>query len=226
MENTEKLLPREKLLRLGVHSLDNVELLALILGSGTKGKSVFEVSREIVAQLSHKGCLPTLKELLRIGGLGKVKAMQVLACLELSSRYMLGDESVTVNDPRSLVARLSFLKFAMQEYFVLVSLDSANAIINVHEITVGLVNQTPVHPREAFAPAIADHAVAAIFVHNHPSGCCEPSPEDYAITRVLCAVGKVVQIPVLDHIIVGKRGYFSICRAHPEVFESNLPQTV
>jgi DNA repair protein RadC len=219
MENTEKLLPREKLLRLGVHSLDNVELLALILGSGTKGKSVFEVSREIVAQLSHKGSLPTLKELLRIGGLGKVKATQILACLELSGRYILSNKAVAVMTPEDLLSRIAYMKYEAQEHLVAVTLNSANNVINIHELTTGLVNQTPVHPREAFVKAIEDRAVAVIFVHNHPSGSTEPSEQDYAITKVLCAAGKIVQIPVIDHIIIGKCGFTSLCRETPELFE-------
>ena len=118
------------------------------------------------------------------------------------------------------------LKYEPQEHFVLVSLDSSNNIIKVHELTLGLVNQTQVHPREAFARAIEDRAVSVIFAHNHPSGNTMPSPEDFAITRVLCAAGKIIQIPVIDHIIIGKRGITSLCREKPEIFEANLPVEV
>lgn len=218
-----ELLPREKIQKFGAKSLMNEELIALILGSGTKGKDVFTLSRELSGYLSSKCDMPTLDELLKIRGLGKVKAVQILACLELSARYILSDKAVAVKNPSELAARLSYLKFEAQENFVLVSLDSSNNIIKVHNLTKGLVNQTPVHPREAFARAIEDRAVSVIFVHNHPSGSTQPSDEDYCITRVLCAAGKVIQIPVIDHIVVGKRGFFSICREHPEIFESNLP---
>ena len=117
---------------------------------------------------------------------------------------------------------MAYLKYESQEHLVVVSLNSANYVIRVHELTTGLVNQTPVHPREAFALAIEDRAVSVIFVHNHPSGSLEPSSEDMSITRVLCASGKILQIPVLDHIIIGKTGFTSLCRCFPEIFESSF----
>lgn len=220
------LLPREKIMQMGPKALSNEELLALILGSGTQNCNVFEVSRNLSSYLSGVSTVPDLESLLKIRGLGRVKASQVLACLELSARYILGDKVYPVKSPEDLVKRLSYLKFEPQEHFVQVSLDSSNNIIKVHELTLGLVDQTPVHPREAFAKAIEDRAVAVIFVHNHPSGSLEPSPEDYGITRVLCAAGKIIQIPVIDHIIIGKTGLTSICREHPEIFESCLPESV
>ncbi|MCQ2054985.1 MAG: DNA repair protein RadC [Fibrobacter sp.] len=223
MDLHENLLPREKIERFGAQTLKNEELLALILGSGTRQCSVFELSRKLSKFLSEASTFPSMGDLLKISGLGRAKATKILACLELSARYILSDKTVSVSNPRDLVARLSNLKFEPQEHFVVISLDSANNIINVHDLTTGLVNQTQVHPREAFAKAIEDRAVSVIFAHNHPSGCTEPSPEDYGITRVLCAAGKVVQIPVIDHIVVGKRGFTSLCREHPEIFESCLP---
>ena len=105
---------------------------------------------------------------------------------------------------------------------MVVTLNSANYVINVHDVTSGLVNQTPIAPREAFAKAIEDRAVSVILAHNHPSGSTEPSEQDFAITRVLCAAGKVLQIPVIDHIIVGKGGYTSMCRLDPEMFERGV----
>lgn len=146
----------------------------------------------------------------------------MLACLELSARYILSDKAIVVETPDDIVSRLSFMKYEEQEHLVLVTLNSANLVIRVHELTTGLVNQTPVHPREAFAKAIEDRAVSVIFAHNHPSGSTAPSPEDMAVTRVLCASGRVLQIPVLDHIIVGRRGFNSICRMHPELFEKTF----
>jgi DNA repair protein RadC len=166
--------------------------------------------------------MPTLQKLRRIRGLGRVKATQVLACLELSGRYILSGKAMFVGSPEDIVARLSFLKYESQERFVLTTLDAANHVIRVHELTKGLVNRTPIHPREAFVKAIEDRAVSVIFAHNHPSGATEPSDEDISITRVLCASGRILQIPVLDHIIVGKCGHTSICRLYPEYFEKTF----
>jgi len=136
----------------------------------------------------------------------------------LSSRYILSDKVIAVRTPEDLLGRLSFLKFEQQEHLVAISLNAANKIINVKELTTGLVNQTPVHPREAFSDAVKNMAVSIVFAHNHPSGSTVPSDEDLAITRVLCAAGRVLQIPVLDHIIIGKSGYTSIRRFQPEIF--------
>lgn len=214
------MLPREKLMVDGANMLSNEELLALILGSGTRNCNVFELSRHISDYLSSQSVVPTVNNLKRIYGLGKVKAAQILACLELSSRYILSSRAVSVGTPEDLLSRLSGLKYEKQEHFVIVTLNSANYVINVHDVTMGLVNQTPVHPREAFVKAIEDRAVSVIFAHNHPSGSTEPSEQDLAITRLLCAAGKILQIPVIDHIIIGPGGYTSLCREQHEMFES------
>ena len=216
------LMPREKMEYVGVSALSNEELLAVILGSGCQDCDVFELARRLSQFLSTETSVPTLASLKRIRGLGKVKAAQILACLELSGRFILSDKAIPVSVPEDVLSRVSYMKYESQEHLVVISLNSANYIIRVHELTTGLVNQTPVHPREAFALAIEDRAVSVIFVHNHPSGSLEPSPEDMSITRVLCASGKILQIPVLDHIIIGKSGFTSICRCSPEIFESSF----
>lgn len=224
-QSARNILPREKIEKYGASALTNEELLAVILGSGSQDCNVFELSRRLSDFLSNQTLVPTLAKIREIRGLGKVKAAQVLACLELSKRYILNDKSNPVMTPDDLVSRLSFLKYEEQEHFVVVSLNSVNGVIAVHEITTGLVNKTPVHPREAFAKAIEDRAVSVVFAHNHPSGALEPSQDDLSITRVLCASGRILQIPVLDHIIVGKGGFTSICRLDPELFEKTFSPT-
>lgn len=221
VENSS-LLPREKIERLGPSAMSNEELLALILGSGCQNCDVFELSRHLEDFLSSESTIPSLQRLRKIKGLGRVKASQVLACLELSGRYILSGNVSSVSSPEDLLPRLSYMKYEEQEHLVLVTLNSSNDVIRVHELTTGLVNQTPVHPREAFARAIEDRAVSVIFAHNHPSGSTSPSQEDISITRILCASGKILQIPVLDHIIVGRKGFTSICRLHSELFERGM----
>ena len=216
------LMPREKLEYSGVSALSNEELLAIILGSGCHECDVFELARRLAQFLSTETSIPSLDRLRSIRGLGKVKASQILACLELSGRFILSDKAIPVSTPEDVLSRVAYMKYESQEHLVVVSLNSANYVIRVHELTTGLVNQTPVHPREAFALAIEDRAVSVIFIHNHPSGSLEPSPEDMSITRVLCASGKILQIPVLDHIIIGKSGFTSLCRMYPEIFESTF----
>lgn len=216
------LMPREKIEMMGASAMSNEELLALILGSGCQNCDVFELSRRLAQFLSTESTVPSLQKLREIRGLGRVKASQVLACLELSGRYILSGSVSSVASPEDLMPRLSYMKYEAQEHLVVVTLNSSNDVIRVHELTTGLVNQTPVHPREAFAKAIEDRAVSVIFAHNHPSGSTSPSPEDMSITRVLCAAGKILQIPVLDHIIVGRKGFTSICRMDSEMFKMSF----
>ena len=205
-----------------MESLDNEELLALVLGSGCPDCDVFQLSRNLSDYLASVNKFPTLKDLLKVRGLGQAKASKVLACLELSSRYMLGARAVSVTRPEDLESKLSFLKYENQEHMVLVTLNSSNEVINVHELTTGLVNQTLVHPREVFVRAIEDRAVSVILVHNHPSGSSEPSREDLHLTKTLCSAGKIVQIPVIDHLIISRCGLTSLCRLYPEIFEKFL----
>lgn len=215
----EILKPREKMEKFGAQALNTDELLAIILGSGCKDCDVFALARNLAEFLSLETSMPTLKSLRRIKGLGRVKSIQVLACLELSSRFIMSDKAVIVNAPEDVIGRLSFLKYEMQEHLVVVLLNAANNIICIRDLTTGLVNQAPVHPREAFAEAVKERAVSVIFAHNHPSGSIEPSLEDINITRELCCAGRILKIPVLDHLVIGRSGFSSLCRIRPEIFE-------
>lgn len=124
-----------------------------------------------------------------------------------------------ITEPEEIITRCNWMKYEDQENFICFTLNSANQIIKMHKITKGLVNQTPVHPREAFRAAILDNAVSVIFAHNHPSGCTEESSEDIALTRVLTGAGKLLKIPVIDHIIIGKSSFNSLARKYPDIFE-------
>lgn len=143
-----------------------------------------------------------------------VKMCDTFWSLRDSSYY---EKSIT--EPEEIFSRCTWMKYEDQENFIGFTLNSANKIINMHKITKGLVNQAPVHPREAFRKAILDNATSIIFCHNHPSGCTQESPEDIALTRVLTAAGKILQIPVIDHIIIGKSSFNSLARKFPEIFE-------
>ena len=220
----KEVLPREKLQEHGASALSNEELISIILGSGSRNCSVFELSRRVSDYLSVVTVVPPVERLRRIRGLGTVKATQILACLELSSRFILSSRAVSVMTPEDLLPRLSGLKYKKKETVVVVTLNSANFVLGVHEISSGLVNQAPVAPREAFVKAIEDGAVSVIFAHNHPSGSTTPSEQDFAITRMLCAAGKVLRIPVIDHIVVGPGGFTSMCRLDPDMFEKELMQ--
>ena len=214
----KKNLPRERLEKDGPESLSTSDLLALILGRGTAEKNVFALSEELSEFLSKMARRPTLEELCRIGGLGRAKASQVLACLELSSRFFLGSRMTNVTSPGALLPHLAFLKFRRQECFVSVSLSSSNGILGVHLVTEGLADRTQVHAREVFSEAIRDRASGIIVAHNHPSGALVASEEDKNVTLSLCRAGKTLDIPVLDHLIISFRGYVSLKRDFPGLF--------
>lgn len=212
-------LPREKLCKYGPDTLNSEELLALILGRGVAGKNVFELSKEIAELLKTLTRIPSVQELARVKGLGMAKAAQVVACLELSSRFLLAANCDTIKTPEDTVKHLSFIKHEQQEVFVMLSLNSANRLINKYELTRGTVDHTPVHPREAFIKAIQDHAVSVIFAHNHPSGSLNPSRDDWLVTKDLCRAGAILGIDVVDHMIIGASGWKSLRRERPGIFK-------
>lgn len=196
-----------------IRSADIGGLLTIILGNN-------ETAYNVKNYISRIDRLPTIEQLQKIKGIGRTNAMKVMACMELSSRYFVGTNSQKYRFPEDVASRVSFLKYEEQEHFVAISLNADNRILNIHDISRGLVNRTQVHPREAFRKAITDNAVSIIFVHNHPSGSTEESPEDLGITRMLVAAGKILQIPVIDHIIVSKCGINSLLRKFPEMFDT------
>lgn len=126
----------------------------------------------------------------------------------------------SIVEPEKLgLPMVKMMREKKQESMFTVTLDTSNHILNIWKITTGLVDKTQASPRECFAPAFKDMATSVIFVHNHPSGCTDPSEQDWALTRQLCEAGKILMVPVLDHIIVGKHYFTSLCRRNPEPFE-------
>jgi DNA repair protein RadC len=215
----ENLLPRERILAGELSKLSVEELLCVVLGRGIPGKNVFELANEIAGILEKSSRMPSIEELLKIRGLGLAKSAQILACLELSGRFMMGKQDKAVSTPEELLPQLSFLKHLNQESMVLVTLNGGNKVIKIHRITTGTANSTQAHPREVFAPALEDRAVAVVFAHNHPSGNHEPSMEDLLLTEKLCKAGRILEIPVLDHLIISTSGFTSIRCSNGEYFE-------
>ena len=200
--------PREKLHKRGMKSLSDLELLAVILGSGTKGKDVFKVSKEMLKILRQDFNNISFEKLKSIEGVGDAKASQILAAIEFARRFLTKDE-FKINSAEDVVSIAEELKTKKQEYFLTLTLDGSNTLIQKRIVFIGTLNESLVHPREVFADAITDRAASIIFVHNHPSGTVNPSKEDIAITDRLVRVGKLVGINVLDHIIISRKGYFS-----------------
>ena len=201
--------PRERIKSTGAGVLNERQLIAAIIGRGVPGHDVNAIATEIYHLLEKKGARVTHDELIQISGVGDTKAAQILAAFELTSRY-LDRENRRIATPADVALMTKDIAGKKQEYFLAFTLDGAGNICERRIITKGILNHSPVHPREVFAPAITDLAASVILVHNHPSGNPEPSSSDIEITRMLKDAGDLLGIEVLDHVIVTEKGYVSL----------------
>lgn len=202
--------PREKLIRYGPEKLSNSELLAIILGSGTKERNVIELANKILKKFSADE-LPnlTFNDLKNYPGLGPAKACEIIACFELGKRLLKGKRTKIYLTPKDVWDELKDLHNNKKEHFVIFYLDARNQEIKREIISVGSLNANLVHPREVFEPAVRNLAAQIILAHNNPSGDPEPSEDDLEITKRLVESGKILGIEIIDHIIVAKNGFIS-----------------
>jgi DNA repair protein RadC len=208
--------PRERLLKLGSEALSAQEILALILGRGTKGESVMVISQKLVSRFGDLKAIAnaSVEELTQIKGIGPAKAAQIKAALELSRR-LEADASEkpkpVLKSPGDVAAEVrSKLKGKKKEHFLVLCLDTRNRLIDSRLISIGSLDTSIVHPREVFKEAVSSCAASVIFAHNHPSGDPEPSKEDIELTKRLAAAGEIMGIDVLDHIIVCDKSHSSL----------------
>jgi len=207
--------PREKLLLRGAQSLSDAELVAILLRTGKKGKSVLEIARELINNEVNLAMLATktVDSLQKISGIGKDKAATLAAAFELSRRILsqpkwLSNRKIT--SPQDVAEIfIPILRDDNKEKFIVVCLNSANKIIKHETISVGNLNSSIVHPREVFKVAIDNSSASIILIHNHPSGNPEPSNEDIRITKKIVETGKIMEIPVFDHLIIAGETYTS-----------------
>ena len=208
--------PREKMLGGGGPYLSNTELLAILIGTGTKNKSALRLAEDILS-LNDSGilflseCSP--EELARIKGIGEAKACQILAGIELGRRIATKprDKKVRINSPDTIVSLfMEEMRYYKKEIFNILLINTKGEIIGTEEISVGDLASTVIHPREVFLPAIRRSAAAVAFVHNHPSGDPAPSGDDVETTKKLVDAGKIIGIAVWDHIIIGDGKYISL----------------
>lgn len=204
--------PREKLREKGAAALTDEELVTAILGMGTAGVDVRTISKEVAGLIrEHREAL-TLDHLLAVPGMGLAKAGQILSAFELARRHLLKDV-VKISCAKDVLPLLADIAGKQQEYFLCITLNGANEVIEKRVVTIGLLDKSPVHPREVFADVIADRAAAVIFAHNHPSGDLQPSEADLRLQDQLNEAGKILGIRVLDHVIVTRKGYYSFQEA-------------
>jgi DNA repair protein RadC len=200
--------PREKLKEKGAEALSDAELIAIILSSGNKRQDVMTIASKVAKLIADNQGPISIETLSNVEGIGLAKASQILAGFELARRYIV-KEGIKVTNAKEVLPLLNDIIGKPQEYFVCISLNGANEIIEKRIVTVGLLDKSQVHPREVFADVITDRAASVIFAHNHPSGELKPSNSDLKIHEQLTEAGKILGIKILDHIIVSKKGYYS-----------------
>jgi DNA repair protein RadC len=201
--------PREKLLEKGAAVLSDQELLAVILGKGNRNEDVLSLADKLVKVIDRKGLNFSVQDFMSVDGIGSAKAALIDAAFEFVRRR-IKPEGLKITFPADIMPLIQHYSDRRQEHFLGISVNGANEVMNIRVITIGLVNQTQIHPREVFADALADRASAIIVAHNHPSGSLQPSPEDIRITGQLKEAGTILGVPLLDHIIFSSRGYYSL----------------
>jgi DNA repair protein RadC len=200
--------PREKLRERGPAALTDEELVAAILGMGTAGIDVRTMAKQVTGLIREHRAALTLEHLQAVPGMGLAKAAQILSAFELARRHLLRD-AVKITCANDVVALVADIAGKAQEHFICISLNGANEVIEKRVVTIGLLDQSPVHPREVFADVIADRAAAVIFAHNHPSGDPQPSDSDRRTHDRLTEAAKLLGLRVLDHVIVTKKSHYS-----------------
>ena len=207
--------PREKMAANGAAVLTDAELIAILLRTGTAEKSAIDIASEMTAEgglYKRLAGITRLNELTNIKGLGQAKAATVLAALEIGRRIASAKplEKIHLSCPQDVADFLMpRLRYAAKEQFVVILLNSKNKVIGTEVVSEGSLSSSIVHPREVYAPAMLHHAAAIMVAHNHPSGDPKPSTEDTEVTRVLARSGKVLGIPMIDHVIIGDGNYYS-----------------
>jgi DNA repair protein RadC len=211
--------PRERLLAVGPAALSSREVLAILIGSGSEGRSALEIAGSLIARsdgsLRRLACA-SAAELERTPGIGPATAARLLAALELGRRLAREGpvDRMRIDGPRDVYERCApTMRDLVQEEFRVLLLNTQHAVTREIVVTRGILDASVVHAREVFKAAIAESAAAILLVHNHPSGDPAPSAEDREVTRQLAAAGQVLGIPVLDHIVIGDGRYVSFVEA-------------
>lgn len=207
--------PRERLLKYGAGHLSNQELLAILLGSGTKEESVITLSNRVLMHFEGLKLLSDaiIEELMAIKGIGVAKGVLLLAAIELGKRmnqYRPDDKYVIRSPDDGADYIMEEMRSLKQEHFVTLFLNTKNQVIHRQTIFIGSLNASIVHPREVFREAVKRSAASIIVAHNHPSGDPSPSQEDIHVTKRLVESGKMIGIELLDHLIIGDRKFISL----------------
>ncbi|WP_313801083.1 DNA repair protein RadC [Cytobacillus sp.] len=207
--------PRERFIQNGPQSLSIHELVAILLRTGTKDESVLQLSNRLIKHFEGLRLLKdaSLDEITSIKGIGKAKAIQLLAAVEIGRRIsnLSCDDRYVIRSPEDGAKYvMNDMRFLSQEHFVCLYLNTKNQVLHKQTIFIGSLNASIVHPREVFKEAFRRSAASIICLHNHPSGDPTPSREDIEVTKRLSECGKIIGIEVLDHLIIGDNKFVSL----------------
>ena len=200
--------PREKLIERGAAALADQELLAILLGKGSRKYDVITLAKKIIPVIDEKGAKLTIEDLTEFDGIGNAKAALILAANEFSRRRNQ-PEGIRIETPADLLPHIRHYADRKQEHFLCASVNGANEIINIRVVSIGLIDRSHAHPREVFADPLMDRASGVILAHNHPAGLLKPSAQDIESTERLQHAGDIMGITVLDHIIFNRTDYYS-----------------
>ena len=207
--------PREKMIAKGKGALSNAELIAILIGSGSGELSAVELARQVLSGSSdnlYNLSKLSLEELMQHKGIGEAKAVSIMAALELGRRWSLTSPEERRSIHNSRDAYESFLPLIddpSKEHFMVAYLNTGNIVIKVERISMGGLNRALADPRVIFKSALLKESAAIMLCHNHPSGVARPSAEDRKMTNQIVQAGKILEIKVLDHLIIGENSYFS-----------------
>lgn len=200
--------PRERAMEYGLDRLSDLDLMQILLGTGTRGQPVRQLAARVLTALDASPGLPDPVLLKDIRGIGTAKATVLCAAVEFSRRLFMTERS-RIRQPQDVWNLIRHYADRPQETFLCIQLNGACEAVQVELISLGLLNRTLVHPREVFAGAVANRAASIMVAHNHPSGHLEPSSDDIEITRRLVESGKTLGIPVMDHLIFCPEHFWS-----------------
>ncbi|HEX5913932.1 MAG TPA: DNA repair protein RadC [Rubrobacter sp.] len=207
--------PRERLRDLGPSALNNAELIAIILRSGTTKQSVLSLASSLVSRHDNLGGLARLShaELMNEPGIGEAKAAELIALFELARRFgaLVPEERPYIRSPQDVHGLLGAeMALFDQEHLRVLLINTRNQVLGVREVYIGNVNSALVRPAEVLREAVRQNAPSIIVVHNHPSGDPAPSPDDIVLTRQLVQAGDLLSIEILDHVVIGDRRFASL----------------
>ncbi len=200
--------PREKILSRGAESLSDIELMAIIIGSGSKQNPVEKIASLSLKMIDESKQVLEAEDFLAIEGIGPAKATLLTASMELSRR-IYSPRNKKIKSPGNIYPLLAHYGERQQEYFFSICLNGAHEVIDIKTVSMGILNRAIIHPREIFSTAIVLRSASIIVAHNHPSGNLEPSKEDREITYRLQEAGILLGIELLDHVVFSHKGYFS-----------------